>query len=162
MEHMPDDQHAFDFIFGRWYVHNRKLRDVTDPACDEWIEFDAVTEAYPVLGGLGHVDLLSAAASAYMPAFEGFTFRLFDPTQQRWRIWWSSTRNPGVVDPPVVGGFDGSTGRFECDDTIANRPVRVRFEWLVDQPTRPRWEQSFSYDDGDSWSRNWTMALTRR
>ena len=32
---------AFDFIHGTWTVHNRKLRDVTDPACDEWVEFDA-------------------------------------------------------------------------------------------------------------------------
>jgi hypothetical protein len=27
---------AFDFIYGHWRVHNRKLRDVADPNCEEW------------------------------------------------------------------------------------------------------------------------------
>jgi hypothetical protein len=44
-----DGRSAFDFIFGTWIVHNRKLRDVTDPECEEWVEFDARSEAFPVL-----------------------------------------------------------------------------------------------------------------
>jgi hypothetical protein len=48
--------HAFDFIYGNWHVHNRKLRDVTVPTCEEWVDFDATSEAYPILEGMGHVD----------------------------------------------------------------------------------------------------------
>ena len=67
----------------------------------------------------------------------GFTLRLFDPSDQTWRIWWSSTRAPGVLDAPVEGRFDGDRGVFEASDTIAGRPTLVRFEWLRDQPERP-------------------------
>ena len=94
------------------------------------------------------------------PPFEGFTLRLFDPSDQTWRIWWSSTRAPGVLDTPVAGRFDGSHGVFEAADTIAGRP-----HWSASNgsPTtrRPRWQQSFSYDDGATWSTNWQMVFTK-
>lgn len=38
--------HEFDFIYGHWTVHNKKLRDVTDPDCTDWVEFDATSEAF--------------------------------------------------------------------------------------------------------------------
>jgi hypothetical protein len=154
-------QHDFDFIFGRWSVHNRKLVDVTDPDCDEWVEFDAVSEAGPILDGIGHTDQMTVAAPADggLP-FVGFTLRLFDPSDGRWRIWWSSTRVPGVLDTPVEGRFDGDHGVFEARDTIGGRPALVRFEWHA-APEEPRWQQSFSYDDGVSWTLNWQMALSR-
>ncbi len=159
---MTASAHDFDFIFGRWHVHNRKLVDVTDPACDEWAEFDATSEAYPVLAGVGHVDRMFVESPADGgPPFEGFTLRLFDPTQGIWRIWWSSTRVPGVLDTPVAGRFTGPHGVFEASDVVAGRPVLVRFEWLAGDPAQPRWQQSFSYDDGRTWTLNWTMQLTR-
>ena len=99
---MASSQHDFDFVVGRWSVRNRKLVDVTDPACDRWVEFDAVSNVVPVLRGVGHVDQMSVPVPADGgPSFEGFTLRLFDPSDQTWRIWWSSTRAPGVLDTPV-------------------------------------------------------------
>jgi hypothetical protein len=156
-----DGRHDFDFIFGRWHVRNRKLRDVADPACDEWVEFDASSEAYPILDGFGHVDRIYVSQPSDGNAFEGFTLRLFDPASGLWRIWWSSTRVPGVLDPPVVGGFENGHGIFECEDQIAGRSVVVRFEWLAADPEQPRWQQSFSYDGGDRWTLNWEMQFTR-
>ncbi|MFJ7201535.1 MULTISPECIES: hypothetical protein [unclassified Streptomyces] len=51
-----DGRSEFDFIFARRRVRNRKLMVVTDPSCEEWIEFDATSEAEPILGGLGLID----------------------------------------------------------------------------------------------------------
>src|SRR3712207_4767422 len=95
----------FDFVFGRWHVRNRKLRDNTDPACDEWVEFDATSEAFPVLDGLGHLDRITVPDPPDGAPFEGMTLRLFDPATATWSIHWSSTRAPGRLDPPVVGRF---------------------------------------------------------
>jgi hypothetical protein len=93
-------------------------------------------------------------------AFEGFTLRLFDPSPATWRIWWSSTRTPGVLDIPVVGSFSDRHGVFQCHDTIGGRATIVRFEWLAHRPEEPVWQQSFSYDDGETWRINWTMHFT--
>jgi uncharacterized protein YndB with AHSA1/START domain len=155
------DHRDFDFIFGKWQVHNHKLRDVTDPDCTEWVDFDATSEAYPVLGGLGHVDRMFVPEPPDGPPFEGFTLRLFDPATEIWRIWWSSTRAPGRLDTPVEGRFDGNAGVFTCRDQIAGQPVDVRFEWTAD-PSRPTWRQSFRRDGDQGWRLNWQMDLTRR
>jgi hypothetical protein len=124
--------HDFDFIHGSWTVHNGKLRDGADPACEEWVE----------------------------PPFEGMTLRLFDPAEQTWSIFWSSTRAPGRLDPPVVGRFTDGRGVFEGDDEVGGRPVRLRFEWRADE-TSPRWQQELSYDGGATWYCNWVMEFTR-
>ena len=158
---MADGRTDFDFIFGRWRVHNRKLVDVTDPACTEWVEFEATSQAEPILGGLGHIDRIWADGPPGGAPFEGFTLRQFDPDAGRWRIWWASTRQPGHLDPPVEGAWVDGCGRFECDDVLAGRAVKVRFEWRHDDRATARWEQAFSYDDGASWRTNWTMDLTR-
>ena len=152
---------AFDFIYGKWQVHNRKLVDVTDPDCEEWVEFDACSEAFPVLEPYGHVDRIYVTDPPDGDSFEGFTLRLFDPASDTWRIWWSSTRAPGVLDPPVHGRFGHDHGVFECEDVIAERHVIVRFEWLTANPNAPRWQQSFSYDSGQTWKLNWVMDLRR-
>ena len=150
----------FDFIHGTWTVHNRKLRDNTDPACVEWVEFGASSEALPVLQGVGHLDRMTVPEAPDGPPFEGLTLRLFDPSDQTWRIWWSSSRVPGKVDPPLVGRFRDGVGVFEGTDVVGGRPVTLRFEWRAHEST-PRWQQSFSYDDGATWTLNWVMTFTR-
>jgi hypothetical protein len=151
---------AFDFIFGRWRVHNRKLRNVVDPACDEWVEFDAASHAFPILQGNGHIDRIYVPDPPDGDAFEGLTLRMFDPTAGTWSIWWSSTRAPGRLDPPVIGRFTGDHGVFDCDDIIGGHAVKVRFEWHPDALS-PTWRQSFSYDSGSTWKLNWEMMLSR-
>jgi hypothetical protein len=156
-----DGRGDFDFIFGQWRVDNRKLADLTDPACTQWVSFGAVAHAEPILGGLGHVDRIWAEAPPGGEPFEGFTLRQFDPSSRLWRIWWASTRRPGHLDPPVVGSWTGGAGRFFCQDTLNGHLVQVRFEWTSPAPSTARWEQAFSHDDGVSWHVNWTMDLTR-
>jgi hypothetical protein len=155
-----DPANAFDFIYGRWNVHNRKLRDNADPACDEWVEFGATSEAYAVLDDVGHIDRMLVPDPPDGGPFQAITLRLYNPADHTWRIWWSSTRVPGRLDPPMAGGFDGEHGIFWGDDDVNGRAVRIRFDWHA-AGSAPTWEQRFSFDDGATWTLNWVMTFRR-
>lgn len=151
----------FNFLFGgSWHIHNRKLADMSEPGCTEWLEFAAVGQAQPILGGLGNTDSFVTEEFPGRGAFQGHTMRLFEPETGLWRIWWASTSAPGRLDPPVVGRFVDGHGVFECDDVLNGRPIKVRFDWTPGS-TKALWEQSFSYDDGATWELNWTMEFNR-
>lgn len=155
-----DGRHDFDFIFGDWTIRNRKLRDVIDPTCDEWLEFSSTSHAEPVFGGLAHIDVITSGTDAPGGQWEGLTLRQFDPRERLWRIWWASTRNPGHLDPPLSGRFADGIGLFTGDDTLAGQPIKVRFHWTNPAQGAARWTQEFSHDAGQTWRLNWTMDFT--
>jgi hypothetical protein len=148
----------FDFLPGRWHVANRRLVDTLDPACDEWEEFEATSDAQAILGGAGNMDQFHVPSTGY----RGYSLRLYDPAADLWRIWWASTARPGRLDPPVEGRFlpDG-TARFECEDVLEGVPIGVRFVWSEMTGDSARWEQFFSFDAGATWKSNWVMLLER-
>jgi hypothetical protein len=110
---------------------------------------------------VGNIDRICCEGNDQAPAFEGFTLRLFDPTVARWRIWWSSTRRPGLLDPPVEGSFVDGVGVFQGFDVLGGRPAVVRFRW-TQHATAPRWDQEFSFDGGTTFVHNWTMWFSRK
>ena len=146
----------FDFWRGRWTIRNRRLRRRLAGAT-EWEEFESTCAARSLLGGLGNEDEFRAELDG---EFIGMSFRFFDPKTSRWSIYWADNRR-GVLDPPVVGSFDGEVGVFEGRDTFEGRPIRVRFTWSRVTTPRPRWEQAFSADEGRTWETNWVMDMRR-
>jgi hypothetical protein len=89
------------------------------------------------------------------------SLRFFDPKTRRWSIYWADSRRSGLLDPPVIGGFEGGVGIFEGDDTFEGTPIRVRFTWSRTDTPSPRWEQAFSADGGKTWETNWIADFTR-
>jgi hypothetical protein len=148
----------FDFLPGRWHVANRRLVAPLDPGADEWEEFGAISEARAILGGIGNMDTFTREDGSY----QGYSLRLYDPEADLWRIWWASTARPGRLDPPVEGRFSApDRARFECDDVLEGVPLRMRFDWSDITGDSALWVQSFSFDGGSTWKRNWVMELTR-
>lgn len=148
-------QRDFDFLHGTWTVEHRKLRKRL-AGCREWEICRGSAEVQPVLRGLGNID--SFRFDDY--SFEGMTLRLFDLERKTWSIHWADTRR-GRLDPPLTGTFDDGVGVFYGDDSLHDRPIRVRFIWRSAGPNEASWEQAFSPDNGETWETNWTMRFVR-
>ena len=144
----------FDFLFGRWSVRSRRLRERLC-GCDEWIEFDAELNVWPLLDGYANGDAFRAD---WADGLVGTTIRLFDRATGLWSIWWAGKANP-VFDAPLVGRFDGDRGVFGAEDVFNGRPILARFIWL--RGPQPQWAQAFSEDGGQTWETNWLMDYTR-
>lgn len=153
-----DGSHDFDFFMGRWAVRHRRLKERL-AGCQEWVEFSGTSVAQPLLDGRANVDdnVLHLPQGAY----RAVSLRAYDPEQQLWSIWWLDGRTPGRLDPPVVGKFVDGVGIFFADDTLASRPIRVRFRWTDTQSQTPHWKQAFSVGHGATWETNWLMDFTR-
>lgn len=150
--------HDFDFFFGRWKIHNRKLKTRLND-CTEWIEFEANQECRKILLGFGNTDDFHAEFDG--AAFEGMTLRLFNPQTKLWSIYWADS-SVVVLDVPQIGSFDGDIGRFYAKDIFNEREVIVQFLWDKTNADVPVWSQAFSADNGKTWEWNWYMTMTRQ
>ena len=148
----------FDFFIGSWHVAHRRLKDRL-VGSTEWVSFTGSGVTQKILGGLGNMDdnVLELPGDPY----RAVTLRTFNPDTHQWSIWWLDGRHPGNLDTPVVGGFENQVGTFYADDTLAGKVIRVRFLWAMPEPDKPRWEQAFSPDGGETWEVNWIMDFTR-
>ena len=77
------------------------------------MEFESTDENHKILSGTADMDTYSTTE---MPGqegklFEGVTLRLFNPKTKLWSLYWVAS-NVGVMDPPVVGSFEGNIGKF--------------------------------------------------
>jgi hypothetical protein len=153
-------RHDFDFLFGSWRIHNRRLDDPFGDA-ETWSEFEAQSEAYPILSKLGNVQHFDAPEFPGRPGFQGYALRLLDPEEEIWRIWWASTAGRGRLDSPVLGRFRDGVGQFDGKDVVAGREIGVRLLWTEITETSAHWEQSFSFDGGKTFVPNWVMLHER-
>ena len=152
----PSGARDFDFLEGSWVIHHRKLRERLKDST-EWSEFETPFEMARILGGLGNIDQCRIVGD---PFFEGVSLRLFDRSDELWRIYWIDSTGARLF-PPVVGSFDGPDGIFRGEDTHNAQPVLVTFKWNKRDPVRPVWQQSFSADQGVTWETNWFMTFRR-
>lgn len=154
-----DGSHDFDFIYGKFRMPNHRLVKRL-AGSHEWTDFISCTEGVPLAGGIGDMDTLR---TNYWKDFVGITVRTYDPETGLWRLYWFDNRfSHGVIDPPVVGKFNGNVGVFEGKDTFNGKPIIMRFTWTINpkgSEAVAKWEQAFSPDDGKTWETNWQNEL---
>src|SRR5437868_13057511 len=127
----------FDFLFGSWKSHNRFLNGRLRGS-HEWIDFNGTLEAEPLLNGLGNIDRYVAVRSGQ--TILGTTLRLFNPATQQWSLYWADNVRAGILQPPMVGKFDGDLGEFFGDEEVDGNKVLCRFRWTRSNPDLPKWE----------------------
>lgn len=148
----------FDFLHGKWTMQHQRLKERLVNST-EWESFESADENHgKMLNGLANIDIYKANLDG--KPFEGLTLRLFNPVTKLWSLYWAPSTT-GVLDPPVVGSFDGNIGTFYCKDTYKGKPVIVMFRWDKTDKDNPVWSQAFSPDNGKTWEWNWTNVSHR-
>lgn len=150
-------QNDFDFLVGNWVLKDKKLASRLTNST-EWIEFESTVEMHKLLNGIGNMDTYKTMVDG--KPFEGIALRLFNPKTKLWSIYWVDS-NVGVMDPPVVGSFEGNIGKFYCKDKYKGKDIVVVFLWDKTDPNNPVWSQAFSPDNGKTWEVNATNTSHR-
>jgi hypothetical protein len=151
-------QHDFDFEFGTWKTHLRRLLHPLTGS-NTWVELDGISTVRKVWDGranLGELDVKNASSH-----IEGLSLRLYNPGTQQWSISWANARD-GALTPAMIGQFKDGRGEFFNQDTLDGKSIFVRFIFSDITPNSFRLEQAFSSDGGKAWEPNWIATFTRQ
>jgi hypothetical protein len=155
-----DGQHDFDFEFGTWKIHLKRLVYPLTGSTT-WVEFDGTSVTRKVWDGRANLEEFETNSPAG-GHIEGLTLRLYDPQTHQWSLYWATSKS-GTLGPPTIGEF--KDGRGEFYDTEPSGPngksILVRFIWSKTDTNSPHFEQSFSEDGGKTWEVNWITDQTR-
>jgi hypothetical protein len=152
-----DGQHDFDFEFGSWTAHLRRLIHPLTGSRD-WIDYSGTNVDRKVWGGRANLAELEVRNDT--TAIEGLSLRLYDPQMHLWSIYFANSRT-GSLGSAMVGSFNGGRGEFYDNETFDGKPIRVRFIFDGITSSAFRFEQSFSADGGKTWEVNWIADFRR-
>ncbi len=152
----------FDFLIKPLSIRNRRRTNAMYPEKEGvWEEFDAHHSGAKYLDGKVIIDHFDGT----FPDGEirkGMTIRAFDEGNQQWSLVWLDNRNPPDFRP-LMGRFKKGVGTFhQVIDTPDGRPLFVRFTWDRITTTTARWQQAYSYDEGNNWDTNWIMEFAEQ
>jgi hypothetical protein len=153
-----DGQHDFDFEFGTWKIHLKRLEQRL-AGSTTWIEFEGTSVTRKVWDGRAQLEQFETDSPGG-GHIEGLTLRLYNPQSHQWRLYWANSKI-GILDPPQVGEFKNGRGEFYAQDTINSKTILIRFIWSNTDTNTPHFEQSFSDDGGKTWEVNWITDQTR-
>ncbi len=153
-----DGQHDFDFLFGKWKSHHRRLRNPLTGS-SEWAEFEGECTVWPIWDGRANIDEVEFRDPR--GTILGFTLRLYDPKTRLWSIYWASATGSTDLGRPQIGSFNDGIGEFFNHEVLSGRAIFVRFAWAHQGADSCHWEQAFSSDGGKSWEINWIQDLVR-
>jgi hypothetical protein len=156
-ESPSDAARAFDFEFGAWTMHLKRLAKPLSGST-EWIEYEGASVVHKVWGGaanLGEIDVTGPAGR-----IQGMSLRLYEPATGQWHVRFANART-GELGQPMIGGFKDGRGEFYNQETFDGRPVFVRFVFSDITPAAFRLEQAFSADGGRTWEANWIATFRK-
>ena len=155
---VPDGQHDFDFYFGTWKQHLKRLQNPLTGSTT-WAEFDGTIVVRKVWDGRANLNEFEGEGPS--GHIEGLTLRLYNPKTHQWSLYWANSKAGVLSLPPTVGEFKNGRGEFFCQDTLNDRAILVRYVWSDITPNSAHFEQSYSDDGGKTWEVNWISTMTR-
>lgn len=156
-EQPADGRHAFDFEFGSWTMHLKRLVKPLSGSHD-WVEYDGSSIVHPIWGGAANVGEIDIAGPA--GRIQGMSVRVYNPAADQWGLSFASARG-GTLGLPMIGGFRNGRGEFYDQETFNDRAIFVRFIFSDITPTTFKLEQAFSDDGGKTWEANWIATFKK-
>jgi hypothetical protein len=153
----PDGKQDFDFNFGVWKTHIRRLQKPLTGS-RTWTDYDGTSLVSKVWGG--RASLFELEASGPAGHIEGVGLRLFNPQSHQWSLNWANSTDP-VMTTPMVGRFVHGQGQFYDQEEFQGRIIMARNGFSAITPNSSHFEQAFSDDAGKTWETNWIMTFNR-
>jgi hypothetical protein len=152
-----DGQHDFDFEFGQWKAHLKRLVHPLTGS-NTWVELDGTSTVRKIWDGRGNLGEFEVGNGA--SHIEGLSLRLYNPDSHQWSISWTNSKD-GNLTSPLIGQFKNGRGEFFNQDSLNGKLIFVRFIFSDMTTDSFRLEQSFSPDGGKTWEPNWITTFTR-
>ncbi|HJT18397.1 MAG TPA: hypothetical protein VJ853_13450, partial [Thermoanaerobaculia bacterium] len=118
---------------------------------------DGIVSVRPIWDG---ADLEEIEADFPSGHFEGLTLRLYDPRSHQWNLSWANA-NDGMLTKPNYGAFASGRGEFYDHESNNGKTILVRQVYSAITHDAYHFEQSFSADEGRTWSPNFVADLKR-
>jgi hypothetical protein len=152
-----DGSHDFDFGFGTWKEHSRRLLHPLTGS-NEWVEWDGRTVVRKIWGGRANMAELKAETPS--GPLDLIALRVYNPASHQWSINFATSRVGKLNDIAAVGEFKDGRIDFYDQEPFNGRSILLRFSVYSTGPTTQVSEQAFSADGGKSWEVNWINRYT--
>lgn len=149
----------YDFLLGHHSIVHRKLQERLKNGT-QWFDLSGNKTTEKLMAGLANIERHYLTDNQGKPV-EAIALRIFNPKTRLWSLYWADSQL-GVLDPPLVGSFEGNLGVFYGRDQFEGQEVLVQFQYDKSNPYQPVWGQAFSEDEGNTWEWNWFMFYEKR
>ena len=155
---LRDGQHDFDFNFGIWNTHIKRLTHPLSGSNDA-IELNGTVTVRKVWGGRAQLEEIETDGPK--GHWEGLTLFLYNPTAHQWSQTFVGS-DSGVFEGGTIGSFNNGRGEFYSQDTLNGRSILVRGVWSDIKQDSHKYEESYSDDGGKTWEAVFSASLTRQ
>jgi hypothetical protein len=152
-----DGSHDFDFTFGTWSEHSRRLMHPLSGS-DDWVEWDGRTVVRKIWDGRANMAEYKGATPS--GPLELIALRVYNPASRQWSLNFATSKVGKLNDISGVGEFKDGRIDFYDQETLSGRAILVRFSVYGTGPNTHVSEQAFSADGGKTWEVNWINRYT--
>ncbi len=152
-----EGQHDFDFNFGVWKTHIKRILDPLSGSSKS-VELNGIVTVHKIWDGRAQWEEIEADGPN--GHWQGMTLFLYNPEAPQWSQSFINSKI-GELTPPLVGAFKDGRGELFSRDTFNGRSILVRAVWSDIKPDSHHFEESYSTDGGKSWAPAFIASLTR-
>lgn len=152
-----DCGHDFDFNFGVWRTHIRRLAHPLSGSTDS-IELNGTVTVRKIWNGRAQLEEIEADGPK--GHWQGLTLFLYNPQSHQWSQTFANSAM-GTFAGTLTGEFKESRAELFSQDTFDGRSILVRGAWSEITPNAHRYEEAYSADGGKTWEAVFTADLTR-